>query len=135
MAKPLMIGTLAAATGTKVNTIRFYEDIGLMPKAVRTDSGRRTYGNVELLRLTFIRRARAMGFSVGEVRSLLELADRPDGDCAEAASIARDHLQRVEQQIAALKCLRAELKNVAISCEGGKAAQCRVIEAITENPR
>lgn len=130
--KPLMIGDLAAATGTKVNTIRFYEDIGLMPKAARTESGRRTYGQPDLLRLAFIRHARAMGFSTDEIRSLLELASHPELDCADAAGIAQCHLHKVDRRIASLKRLRAELRKIASSCDGGPVVNCRVSEAIAE---
>lgn len=128
--KPLMIGDLAGATGTKVNTIRYYEDIGLMPKAARTESGRRTYGQPELLRLTFIRHARAMGFSIGEVRSLLDLSAHPDRNCADAAAIAGRHLHDVEDRIARLQQLRAELAPIAESCSGRRAADCNIITAI-----
>lgn len=132
MTKPLMIGDLAAATGTKVNTIRFYEEIGLMPKALRTRSGRRTYGKPDLLRLSFVRRGRAMGFSVEEVRSLMELSGQPERDCTEAAAIARRHLEKVEERIATLKRLRTELRSLVALCDGGKAGECRIIEAIAE---
>lgn len=128
--KPLMIGDLAAATGTKVNTIRFYEEIGLMPKAARTESGRRTYGEPDLQRLAFIRHGRSMGFSIDEIRSMLRLSDNPDRDCADAAAIARGHLRDVEERIRQLKRLRAELKKISDSCDGGRAAECSVIEAI-----
>lgn len=128
--KSLMIGELAAATGTKVNTIRYYEDIGLMPVAVRTESGRRTYGQPELLRLTFIRHARAMGFSIDEVRSLLALSNHPDRDCVEAVAIASRHLHEVDDRIARLQRLRAELASIATSCGGRRAADCGIITAI-----
>lgn len=132
MTKPLTIGDLAAATGTKINTIRFYEEIGVMPEPARTGSGRRTYGRRELMRLTFIRHGRALGFSIDELRSLLRVSDHPDCDCAEAAAIARRHLQAVEEQILSLQRVRSELESLATSCEGGKAADCRVIEAIAD---
>lgn len=128
----IMIGDLGRQTGTKVNTIRFYEDIGLMPKAARTGSGRRTYGPGDIRRLAFIRHARSLGFSIEEIRSLMALSDEPDQDCAEAAQIARRHLQAIEQRIARLETLRNELGRVARSCDGGRAADCRVIEAIAE---
>jgi DNA-binding transcriptional MerR regulator len=89
MTKRLAIGDLARQTGTKVNTIRFYEEIGLLPRAMRTASGRRTYCAADVRRLAFIRHGRGLGFSVEEVRSLLALADEPERDCAEAAAIAR----------------------------------------------
>ena len=125
-----MIGDLARLTGTKVNTIRFYEEIGLLPRAIRTASGRRTYANSDVRRLSFIRHGRALGFSIGEIRSLLGLADEPDRDCSEAAAIARRHLADIEVRIARLAMLREALADVAATCDGGRAADCRVIEAI-----
>ena len=130
MPTPLMIGNLARATGTKVNTIRFYEDIGLLPRAVRTASGRRTYGASDVRRLAFVRHGRSLGFSIEEIRSLLKLSDQPERDCADAAAIARRHLRHIETRIARLEALRDALNGVAKSCDGGRAADCRVIEAI-----
>ncbi len=126
------IGQLARLTGTKVNTIRFYEQIGLMPIAVRSGSGRRTYGDADLARLHFIRQGRGLGFSISEIRSLLELSDRPDRDCAEASVIARRHLGEVELRITQLIRLRTELARMAESCAGGSASNCGIIEAIAE---
>ena len=122
MTRMLMIGDLAAATGTKVNTIRFYEGIGLMPPAARTASGRRTYGHADLRRLRFIRHARALGFETSEIRSLLALSDRPQSDCGSATQIARGHLRDVERRIAQLGRLKLELKRIAASCDGGSAS-------------
>lgn len=132
MIKRLAIGDLARQTGTKVNTVRFYEDIGLLPRAMRTASGRRTYGAADVRRLAFIRHGRGLGFSVEGIRSLLALADEPERDCAEAAAIARRHLQDIERRIARLETLRDALAEVAVSCEGGRAGDCRVIEAIAD---
>ena len=127
-----MIGELARLTGTKVNTIRFYEDIGLLPVAARTASGRRVYVTSDARRLTFVRHGRTLGFSTGELRSLLALVDEPERDCSEAAAIARGHLAQIELRIARLGTLRDALSDVAVSCEGGRAAECRVIEAIAD---
>ncbi|MBF5091087.1 helix-turn-helix domain-containing protein [Novosphingobium sp. NBM11] len=124
------IGDLARQTGTKVNTIRFYEDIGLLPSPMRTASGRRTYNAADVRRLSFIRHGRSLGFSVDEIRSLLALSDQPERDCGEAAAIARQHLCDIEERIARLQTLRSALVDVAASCDGGRAADCRVIEAI-----
>lgn len=132
MLKPLKIGDLADATGTKVNTIRFYEEIGLMPLAVRTSSGRRTYGRPDLARLAFIRRGRALGFSIEEIRSLIRLSASPDQDCTEAAEIARCHLRDVEERLRSLRALRKELRKIADSCPGGTVGNCSVIEAIAD---
>jgi DNA-binding transcriptional MerR regulator len=129
MTKRLAIGDRARQTGTKVNTIRFYEDIGLLPHASRTASGRRSYDAPDVRRLSFIRHGRELGFSVAEIRSLLALADEPDRDCGEAAAIARRHLKDIETRLARLETLRVALAEVANSCGGGRAADCRVIEA------
>jgi Cu(I)-responsive transcriptional regulator len=126
----LAIGDLARQTGTKVNTIRFYEDIGLLPRPLRTASGRRTYIAADVRRLSFIRHGRSLGFSVDEIRSLLALSDQPERDCGEAAAIARQHLRDIEERIARLQTLRSALVGVAASCDGGRAADCHVIEAI-----
>ena len=128
----MMIGDLARRTGAKVNTIRFYEEIGLMPQAARTGAGRRTYGEPDLQRLSFIRHGRELGFSVNEIRSLIALSGDPDRDCDAAAGIARKHLATVEDRITLLEALRDELKHALSSCEGGRIAECRVIEAIAQ---
>lgn len=130
----LMIGDLAKRTGTKINTIRFYEDIGLMPEAARTSGGRRTYGEGQVRQLGFIRHARELGFSVDEIRSLIALSANPDQDCREAGAIARRHLASVEDRITRLVALRDALGEATRSCEGGKIADCRVMEAITSVP-
>ena len=130
MTKSLAIGDMARHTGTKVNTIRFYEDIGLLPRAARTPSGRRIYDASDLQRLAFVRHGRGLGFSVEEVRSLLAVADRPEGDCAEVSAIARRHLESIDARIAKLASLRGALETVVTTCEGGKVADCRIIETI-----
>ncbi len=129
-ASMMMIGDLARQTGSKVTTIRFYEEIGLMPLAARTDAGRRTYGKSDLQRLSFIRHGRELGFSVDEIRSLIALSADPEQDCEAAAAIARKHLAAVEDRIARLEALRDELKRATATCEGGRIADCSVIEAI-----
>ena len=95
----LPIGGLAKRTGTKVNTIRFYEDIGLLPCAARTASGRRTYGDEDVGRLAFIRNARGLGFSIDEIRSLTALALGPGQDCAEIRALAARHLLDVDEKL------------------------------------
>ena len=128
----LMIGDLARRTGTKINTIRFYEEIALMPRATRTDSGRRTYDEDDVRRLRFIRNGRELGFSTDELRSLISLSEQPERDCGAAAAIARNHLADVDARIARLLRLREELQQVATTCEGGRMADCRVIDGIAD---
>lgn len=125
-----MIGELAAATGTKVNTIRFYEDIGLMPRPARTRSGRRIYGEGGLERLRFIRRARGLGFQTAEIRSLLALSDAPGTNCAEATAIAVRHLEDLNDKLAQLLVLRDELDRMAGLCSGGTVSECGIIRSL-----
>ena len=130
----LMIGDLAAATATKVNTIRFYEEIGLMRTAPRTASGRRLYSDEDLRRLRFIRHGRELGFDTSEIRSLLALSDEPQSDCGTATQIALGHLASVEKRIAQLRRLKRELKLIAESCRGGLVSDCRILEALGDAP-
>jgi len=133
MSKILMIGDLAAATGTKVNTIRFYEETGLMRRAERTASGRRTYDVADLKRLRFIRRARKLGFETKEIRSMLALSDRPEARCEEVTAIALGHLIDIEAKIAQLIRLRDELHRMIRLCAGGSISQCQILEQLAEN--
>ena len=120
----LMIGDLARRTGTKINTIRFYEEIGLLPRAARTSSGRRTYGETDVRRLTFIRNGRDLGFSTDELRSLISLSEHPDRDCGAVRAIARCHLLDIKKRIDRLIRLRKELDAVVMTCESGRIADC-----------
>lgn len=126
----LSIGELSKATNTKVETIRYYERIGLLPKPARTSGNYRAYGDGELGRLSFIRRSRDLGFSLDQVRALLSLSDDRSCDCAGIDSIAREHLLEVDRKLADLTAMRRELKSVIDSCEGGIVADCRIIEAL-----
>lgn len=125
-----MIGELAAATGAKVNTIRFYEDIGLMPRPARTRSGRRIYGERDLERLRFIRRARKLGFQTAEIRSLLALSDAPGTNCAEITAIAVRHLEDLNDKLSQLLLLRDELDRIAGLCGGGTVSECGIIRSL-----
>jgi DNA-binding transcriptional MerR regulator len=129
----LRIGDLAKATATKVETIRYYERIGLLPAPGRTAGNYRAYGPRHRERLSFIRHARELGFSIGAVRDLLRLADDPDRPCEGADRIARVHLADVERRMARLASLRAELERMLLRCEGGRIAECRVIEVLADH--
>lgn len=126
----LTIGDLSKATATKVETVRYYERIGLLPKPARTQGNYRAYGQAELGRLSFIRRARDLGFSLDQVRAMLGLSDDQACDCAGIDRIAREHLLEVERKLADLTALRRELTAVIQSCDGGTIADCRIIEAL-----
>lgn len=129
----LSIGRLSRETGTKVQTIRYYEQVGLMPEPDRTEGGQRRYRDTELDRLSFIRHARQLGFTLEAIRELLDLSDQPGRPCQEADAIARRQLKQVEQRIARLEALRTELKRMVQECSGGRNADCRVLEVLRDH--
>jgi DNA-binding transcriptional MerR regulator len=131
----ITIGDLAERAGYAVQTVRYYEQIGLMPKPPRTGGNQRRYGEAELRRLLFIRHARDLGFEIDDVRSLLELAAHPERPCASADAIAKQHLAAIDAKIAQLKALRAELTTIVDSCASGSIAQCGVIDALAHCER
>ena len=126
----MKIGELSRATGINIETIRYYERIGLLPEPDRTAANYRSYGDPHRARLTFVRHSRDLGFTIEEIRSLLDLSDDPARDCSEADRIASRHLAQVEEKIAQLTLLRDELTRIVGRCRGGVAADCRVIEVL-----
>jgi Cu(I)-responsive transcriptional regulator len=126
----MKIGELSAATGTNIETIRYYERIGLLPPPMRSNSNYRRYETQHRERLAFVRHARELGFSIEDIRSLLDLSDNSDGDCTEADRIASHHLDQVEEKLAQLQGLRDDLQRMVGRCRGGLAADCRVIEVL-----
>ena len=129
----LSIGTLARGTGTKVQTIRYYEQIGLLPQPGRSEGGQRRYTSADLDRLAFIRHARQLGFSLEAIRELLELAHHPRQPCEHADAIARRQLRQVEKRIRRLEALRTELARMVADCAGGTVAKCRVLEVLRDH--
>lgn len=130
-AKALTIGRLSRDTGTKVETIRFYEKTGLLPEPARTEGNYRAYELAHLDRLRFIRRARALGFSLEQVRALLSLSDDRTRSCAAIDQIAKEHLIEVEQKIADLQALRGELNRMIEQCGCGIVEDCRIIGSLS----
>lgn len=124
------IGELAQATGIKVVTIRYYERIGLLPEPPRTGGNYRAYGSAHLARLSFIRRARGLGFSLDQIRTLLCLADKSSQSCREVDRIARLRLAEVEHKIADLTRLRKELRRMISRCANNTIAECRILGAL-----
>ncbi|WP_428628215.1 MerR family transcriptional regulator [Sphingopyxis sp.] len=129
----MKIGELSRATGTNIETIRYYERIGLLPAPDRTAANYRSYSNAHRARLAFVRHSRDLGFPIEEIRSLLDLSDDPGRDCSEADRIASRHLEQVEEKIIQLTLLRDELTRIVGRCRGGIAADCRVIEALGDH--
>ena len=124
------IGALAKATGTKVETVRWYERVGLLPAPARTSGNYRSYDKAHLGRLSFIRRARDLGFSLEQVRALLGLAEDRDRPCEAVDAIARQHLDEVDRKIGDLQALRRELDGLIGRCRHGAVSECRIIEAL-----
>lgn len=126
----MQIGDLSRAAGVNIETIRYYERIGVLPKATRQVNGRRTYAEDDARRLGFIRHARDLGFDLADVRTLLALQEQPESSCEDASRIAQAQLEAVENRIAKLQSLRAELSRMVSECQKGLVAECRVIEAL-----
>jgi Cu(I)-responsive transcriptional regulator len=126
------IGELAKGTGTKVVTVRYYEQIGLLPVPTRTAGNYRTYSNEHVRRLRFIRRCRDLGFTLDQIRDLLRLSSQKEEDCAEVDQITAEHLMEIEEKISDLKRLANELRRLNKCCQGkGTIADCRIIEALS----
>ena len=129
-AQTFAIGHLAKKAGTKTETIRFYEKAGLLPPPHRTPRNYRAYTISHLNRLSFIRRARDLGFPLDQVRTLLTLADDRDQSCAAIDVIAKAHLREVERKISDLQALKIELDDLINQCRCGTVAECRIIESL-----
>ena len=127
------IGEAARRSGVKAPTIRYYEQIGLLPAPPRTDGGRRQFDAADLRRLAFIRHARELGFEIEAIRTLLALQDNPNQPCATADAIAKARLADVEQRIRSLQALKAELELMVEGCSHGRIAGCRVIEVLADH--
>jgi DNA-binding transcriptional MerR regulator len=127
------IGELSLRTGVKVPTIRYYEQIGLLPAPPRSEGQQRRYGQNAMARLAFIRHSRELGFDVDAIRALLSLQDNPDQPCAAADKIAKARLTEVEARIASLTVLHQELKRMIEECACGRVAECRVIETLADS--
>src|SRR3990170_5771444 len=128
----LSIGELSRRAAVKVPTIRYYEQIGLMPETGRTEGRQRRYRRMAVARLAFIRHARELGFEVDAIRTLLSLQDDPDQSCARADEIAKARLGEVEKRIASLKALRKELRKMIEECACGRVGGGRVIEKLAD---
>lgn len=133
MSMGVSIGEAAKVSGVKIPTIRYYEEIGLLPAPVRTGGGRRLYDPDDLRRLAFVRHSRELGFEVDAIRTLLTLQDEPNQSCAAADKIARARLADVTQRIASLDALKRELERMVAGCAQGKVAECRVIEVLADH--
>ena len=126
----IAIGALSKDTGTNIETIRYYELVGLLPTPARSSGGYRLYDTNHLKRLNFIRRARALGFSLAEVRKLLTLSDQRRRPCAEVRVVAAAHLEDVKGKIADLRQMERVLKETVARCDAGSGSHCPMIDAL-----
>jgi DNA-binding transcriptional MerR regulator len=124
------IGQLAKRLNCAVQTLRYYESIGLVAEPQRTEGNQRRYTDSDLNQLRFIRHARELGFSLDAIKALLRLSRHGDDPCDEANSIAAEQLDAVLSRINRLQALEAELARMVGVCEGGKVAHCRVIDVL-----
>lgn len=124
------IGALSKRTGVNIETIRFYERIGILPKPPRTEGGHRVYGHDRSKRLSFVRRCRELGFSLDEARALLRLVDGGRYTCAEVKAVTLDHLADMRRKIADLRRLERALSEMAAKCRGGKVPDCPIIDVL-----
>jgi Cu(I)-responsive transcriptional regulator len=126
------IGAASKQTGCSVPTIRYYEEVGLLPPAPRTEGNQRHYDEAAIRRLAFIRRCRDFGFTLEQVRELVGLVDQPNRDCVEVRDIAQTHLQEVQKKVAELQALEASLAAFVCTCNtacaGGPAVDCTILE-------
>lgn len=127
------IGHLARETGCKVPTIRYYEQIRLLPAPARTAGNTRLYGPAHVARLDFIQHCRELGFSQAAIRDLLKLTDHPDQSCESVTNIARTHLDDVKRRISRLTALESELERMITACDGGRVDQCRIVETLADH--
>ena len=130
----MLIGEVSRRTGCVNETIRFYERIGVLPQPPRNKSGFRVYEQSHLKRLAFVLRARGLGFTLEEVRGLLELVDGGDYTCGEVKKITLAHADTVRQKISALQRMENVLSDMAAECDGGTVPDCPIFDALFEEP-
>ena len=131
----LRIGGLAERTGTNAPTIRYYEEIGLLPPPARREGGQRCFDEDDVKRLTFIRRCRGFGFPIEQVRTLVSLMHDPARSCMEARDLAQDQLEAVRAKLVELKALERSIAGFVqtcdASCAGGPGPDCSILEDLT----
>lgn len=127
------IGAMSKVTGVKVPTIRYYEDIGLLPEPGRNAGNQRRYDQAGMDALGFIKHARDLGFALDDIRALMGLDGHLGDDCAAANRIAEIQLTNVRARIAKLQQLADELERISHLCDGGNGGQCRVLTALGDH--
>lgn len=129
--KPLYRGELAKRAGCNLETIRYYEKIGLMATAPRDESGYRAYDENLVRQLRFILRARELGFTIAQIRGLLALTDGGHQTCAEVKARTEEHLADIRKKIADLRRMTRTLEHLAAKCVGGQTSDCAILDALS----
>jgi len=129
-AENLPIGELSKRSGVNIETIRYYERIKMLPLPPRTTGGRRIYGQTDVRMLSFIRRARELGFSLAAVRALLRLGAPKTATCAEVKEIAAHHLQDIRAKMADLAKLERLLAKTIARCSGTRVPECPLLDIL-----
>ncbi len=128
------IGQLSKLTDVNIETIRYYEKIGIMPNPPRSSSGYRIYSAPHLERLSFVRRSKELGFSQPEVRKLLTLVDDHQYTCAEVQEITANQLAAVRTKIKDLQKLAKALAKMVSECDGGDIPECPIVDTLSAMP-
>ncbi|WP_282183685.1 Cd(II)/Pb(II)-responsive transcriptional regulator [Herbaspirillum sp. ST 5-3] len=132
MQAALKIGELSKLTGCQVETIRFYEQEGLLPEPARSQSNYRLYGDAHVERLQFIRHCRSLDMTLDDVRTLLRLRDAPNESCGEVNAMLDRHIEQVSRRIAELKALQQQLKTLRRQCQTGHVVKdCGILQGLT----
>ncbi|WP_208280158.1 Cd(II)/Pb(II)-responsive transcriptional regulator [Massilia oculi] len=130
----MRIGELAKLTGCQSETVRFYEQKGLLPPPVRSQANYRMYDASHAERLHFIRRCRSLGMSLSEVETLLGYQDQPERSCSGVNALVDHQLSEIDRQILELKALRTELSSLRARCDSTRpAGQCAILRELTEH--
>ena len=130
MSTTFTIGELAHQTGTKAETIRYYEKIGLLGAPMRSAGNYRVYSEADAQRLRFVRRTRELGFSIEQIRELMAFSSHGKSDCSTVDNVVNSHVEDIEGKIRDLQALRNELARMISSCPGGNIAECRILDAL-----
>ena len=135
MSLNLRIGEVAARSGCHIETIRYYERIGLLPRPRRSSSGYRAYSEADVTRLRFVVHCRELGFSLDEIRSLIALGEDPKMSCGKVDALARQHLEEIQSKQRALARLSREIKQLIDTCARGQRGTCEILAALQRPSR
>jgi Cu(I)-responsive transcriptional regulator len=134
MSTPMNIGQAAHATGVSAKMIRHYESVGLFPAARRTEAGYRLYGEKELATLRFIRHSRDLGFSLEQIRALLDLWQNRRRPSRQVKALAQTHLDEIDQKLRELQAMKATLSHLVHCCAGDDRPDCPIIDSLADAP-